>query len=1840
MERRVTLKGHVSRKEARTAEIVKDLECGNASEVSTMITQLQTYEPQLIEIHHTILKEYGDSEAETKEHEDLMARIHRLERDLRVVLREYQKEVPQAASGREPSPLPIISDAPTEGRPLHTGAIPKILQPSLLDHLDSEPPNLHPGIDVGLPPTPGKTTLESALAYLMEHQAKAEERTQRMFEHFRESLGSPRSGSFSPHAAGESFHCKLPTLTIPEFNGDHTAWYNFKDMFVSIVHQNPRLSNIQRLQYLMTAVTGTAKRLVANISLTDRNYIIAWDALCAHYDDQHAIVHHHVEKLNKMAAVSAPTVSNFTDLYTTTSSVLNSLDALDQTNRDPWIIYLLLSKLDHESKVLWSREVGSRQPTLSRFMLFMKDRLRSLEVCQATPGPKPADHGSKGNTGKPPQKSGKSNVLATTAESACPACKATDHRVFKCPKFLRMSPADRLALIREKGLCRKCLVSTHMTKDCSFGTCTTCAGHHNKLLHEAFRPNAPQPATGAKAQEKTQPAIPPSVSTPPQTNDKKEEAAVCSSLTEPSAPRKIFLETAVVHILDRHGVPTQCRALLDSGAQANLLSQSLFQKLKLPKCISTLFIGGVVDGGTKAKYQTECTVRSLHNSKYFSMTCQVVPSILQQDIPNWCVSPASVPIPGYMELADPTWHVSQPIDLLIGNEFYNDVVSGKVLRLGAQLPVLKESVFGWIISGPCTVPPAEPAAPQVVAATTLSSIDTSIRKLWVTEQVEAPRSTCPDHFAAEKIYKETTTRDDTGRYVVHLPLKPNVDRLHNNLFNASRQLLSLEKRLEQNSELKAQYHAAMQENLDLGFFEEVPPDEMHRPSYYMPHHCVVKISGSSIKIRIVMNASSKSLTGLSFNDVTMIGPTVQPDIVTNLLRFREHQFAFSCDIKKMYPQILIHPPHRDYLRILWRFDTNEPIKHYRARGVCFGVSSSPFLATRTLMELAEIASKTHPLASELLRKHFYVDDCLASVRTLEEAQRAVQELTELLATAGMSLSKWNASHSSILPQSSAEEVLDVLPDASATLGMIWQKTQDRLSFKWKRESPSVHTKRVVLSVLASLYDPLGLLGPVVILGKLLMQAIWQMKIGWDEQVPEPILGKWLNLLASLPSVQDISIPRWMSFSIQSTIREVHIFADSSNVAYGAVAYLVTGDSRTQRISHLMVAKSHVAPAEPTTIPKLELCAALLGAKLLSKIRSSIEVTDYHMWSDSTSVLGQIRSKKMKLEPYFLNRVTQILALTDAGKWHYVPTAVNPADIISRGMYPHELKESNLWWHGPEFLTMEVDAWPRDPSRNEPETAEVLALPAAPAVEEKHPLDSILASSNDYRRILRVVAYVFRFLSAIRSKPRENGPITACELDHAEQTLVKFTQDVHLSELGNALADGSLYRTGKLKPLQGLSPFLDHLGIIRVGGRLDEGAESYDFKHPMLVPKSRLAYLIALHVHQDQMHPGPQLLLALVSHKFWLLGGRRLTRSVSRNCVVCWRQRPTMLAQRMGNLPTERISYESAFAVCNVDFCGPVLTRPAYKRGGVSYKTYICAFVCSATKAVHLEVLGDMTTSSFLAALTRFCSRRSAPRKIFCDNGKNLVGADAALKKLFHDLQSQPQMQNECSNRGITFQFIPPRSPHHGGLHEAAIKSLKHHLRREIGTTILTFEELSTVISQIEAILNSRPLTPLPAGPDEQPALCPGHFTTLKPLVMMPSQDFTNINPGLLTRWQLCQKLLQQFAIRWKKEYLQTLQRRNKWTKEEENIKPGDVVLISEDDMPPYAWPLAVVDQVHPGRDGKCRVATVRTAKGVYTRAVQKLSKLPIDEGLPPSGSPPPQHVDALARQRDQRCNAP
>lgn len=418
----------------------------------------------------------------------------------------------------------------------------------------------------------------------------------------------------------------------------------------------------------------------------------------------------------------------------------------------------------------------------------------------------------------------------------------------------------------------------------------------------------------------------------------------------------------------------------------------------------------------------------------------------------------------------------------------------------------------------------------------------------------------------------------------------------------------------------------------------------------------------------------------------------------------------------------------------------------------------------------------------------------------------------------------------------------------------------------------------------------------------------------------------------------------------------------------------------------------------------------------------------------------------------------------------------------------------------------------------------------------------------------------------------------------------------------------------------MNPFIDDCGILRVGGRLRASSLPYSAKHPsLLLGRHPFSRLIIRHEHERHFHAGPQTTLAAIRLNYWLTSARGIVRQVIQKCVTCFRSSPKKLSAIMRNLPGARVNVlKKLFKSCGVDYAGPFYYKEGTRRNSKLIKCYIAIFVCFATKAVHIELSSNLSSEAFLNVLKRFIARRGYPSDIYSDNGLNFVGAECELAKLANLFKSQISQQlivEYMAKQNIQWHFISPRaSPHYGGLWEAAVKAAncKLHLVRMTKESHLRHEELQTLLVQIEAILNSRPLTPISADPKDLNALTPGHFLIGSLLTSYPEPQLDGLPTNRLSRWQHVEQLRQNFWRRWSREYLHQCQQRNKWQMQNVSIYNGQMVLLKEDNTPPLLWPLGRIIEIYPGQNGIHRVASVRTSKGIYKRPITRLCLLPFE----------------------------
>ncbi|GBN32404.1 hypothetical protein AVEN_142786-1, partial [Araneus ventricosus] len=645
-----------------------------------------------------------------------------------------------------------------------------------------------------------------------------------------------------------------------------------------------------------------------------------------------------------------------------------------------------------------------------------------------------------------------------------------------------------------------------------------------------------------------------------------------------------------------------------------------------------------------------------------------------------------------------------------------------------------------------------------------------------------------------------------------------------------------------------------------------------------------------------------------------------------------------------------------------------------------------------------------------------MDDGITGTNDVKTAQILQTQLIDMFAKGGMNLHKWTSNSLELLnsfPSSNQERAFPIDAHVSKTLGMNWLHLDDYFIFKVDCKHVPNPTKRNVLSVISRLYDPLGLLGPVICKMKIFLQKLWLEKLSFDDPLPQPIAVEWNHLVSSLKAIELIKIPRWILVDSSQKL-VLHCFSDSSQAAYGAVIYLQCVRPDDTSTTKLVASKSRVFPLKTVSIPRLELCGCLLAAQLKAKVEQALnlQIGSILMYTDSTISLAWIHTSPHRLKTFVANRVVKIQRLTQNCEWQHVPSNLNPADVLSRGLVPEQLIEHNLWWNGPPFLQEPVpvncvDQHLADTSTDTRFLCELKSItsPSLMTLNSSDFLTSFLNISNNYRKLINVFSYILRFIGNCRNQ-KQRGLLSAAEIQEGECRLISLVQQVALAEdFANLSNQKQVTSASKLKYL---SPFMDtSSNVIRVGGRLHNSDLSYHVKHPIVLPKGHaISNLIMQGIHIRNCHVGAQTLLHLTRQNFWPIGGRNLARSIVHNCVICSRYNPQFLSQKMGDLPEERCTPSLPFNITGVDFCGPFYIKNKFQRKGPLQKIYVSIFICFVTRAVHFEIVSDLTSDSFIAALKRFMARRGKISTIFTDNGRNFIGAHNELKRLFQ-LVSNP-----------------------------------------------------------------------------------------------------------------------------------------------------------------------------------------------------------------------------------------
>ena len=957
-----------------------------------------------------------------------------------------------------------------------------------------------------------------------------------------------------------------------------------------------------------------------------------------------------------------------------------------------------------------------------------------------------------------------------------------------------------------------------------------------------------------------------------------------------------LLGSALIEVLGGDGQYHTLRAVIDSAATCSFIKLSSAKRIGLKYERSDEPVSGIAGSEITGfiKGHTTCYVKPRNSAEPLLPTeTTIIKKIV--DLPRMHITEDIQSKFSDLNLADPYWHTSNEVEFLTGVDIFPYIYTGEKKLGPPGLPAALNSVFGWVITGKLD---SSRITRKPTALVVTPSTDTLLKRFWELEELPKNSVPHPDDTLAENLFKEQHYRDSDGRYVVPLLLRPDAPPLGDTRAMALHRLHGIERRLIKNSELKVQYEDFLHEYEALGHMEQVEPTNAHQVAF-IPHHCVTRPGGKAI--RVVFDASQKSSTGVALNDLVYSGPKLQNDVFDVILRFRIHQKVMTCDISKMYRQILIRPDDRHFQHILWR--KNGTLHEFELKTVTYGVSSAPYLALRTVVQLIADEGHHFPLAARVLSRDRFVDDLATGSSDTKQLLALQHQVIKLLKLAGFEVQKWASNCPEILKQVPPEHCIASLDLSDETsilkiLGIHWDAQFDWFFYDAQNIPHSI-TKRNILSQIARIYDPLGLISPIVFTAKAFMQKLWIEGVSWDSLLPEHLKTEWIQFYEKLPTISTLKIDRCVTLA-DADFHSLVGFADASKLGYAATVYLRSQAPNSVKVS-LLAAKSKVAPTKTISIPRLELCGAQLLSTLLTHVRDQlteiIAVDHIAAFTDSQVVLDWLKTLPCQLKTFEANRVAAILDKIEPSDWRFVPSAMNPADLGSRGCMPDKLEQHPLWWTGPAWVSHPIEQWPDF-------EASIKKGPALALISAENPFwDSLIANYSSWSKLERIVAWVLRFVQNVRQpgKNRTKTPMLSVhEINQGSTHLIKLIQQKHFSA-----EIESLKKTGEgTKALRPLTPFIDHEGVLRVGGRLENSNIAFSSKHPALLPKhDNMVNLIIDVYHKKYLHMGLLVatqeyqlsrwqLLQKFTQQFWKIWSRDYLHTLIQRTK--WQHRPANL----------------------------------------------------------------------------------------------------------------------------------------------------------------------------------------------------------------------------------------------------------------------------------------------------------------------------------------------------------
>ena len=1012
-----------------------------------------------------------------------------------------------------------------------------------------------------------------------------------------------------------------------------------------------------------------------------------------------------------------------------------------------------------------------------------------------------------------------------------------------------------------------------------------------------------------------------------------------------------------------------------------------------------------------------------------------------------------------------------------------------------------------------------------------------------------------------------------------------------------KRLESTERSLKRNESSQKLYQEQIEDMVKRGVARKLSQSEIEcytGPTHYIPHSGVLKPGSLSTPLRIVMDSRRLNVYLAKGPDCYMI------NMLTVLLRFREKTVGIVGDIRKMYNSVYIKELEQHMHRFLWRDMEIERVPDtYVMLRVSMGARPSGTIASLALRKTAIKGQMAYPEAAEAVLESSYVDDIVDSVDSVEEANVTTEQISELLEPGNFHVKGWTISHE----KKSQEKVL----------GVVWDPETDTLQFnvnlkfgkpkpegfigpleKESTEIPSVLTKRIVMSAMYT-FDPVGLVTPFTIKGKILVRDLWALKVDWDTQLSQFEHTRWTQFFTEMLSLPSLRFQRSVKPNDAADKPPILVtFSDGSKEAFGCCCYarweLIDGSFEAR----LIASKSRVAPLRATTIVRLELSSAVLAKRLRLFIEEAfrLEFERVIHITDSQIVRAMINNDSHGFNTFVATRIGEIQSGTNPLDWCWIDTKLNIADIISRGAAISELGIYSCWQNGPIFITYPIKDWPirSDYTLNE-ELPEKIVHVFSTTIQSRECIQINIDRFSNFLILIRVTGRIIHFQATIPHRLR-NLSITLkpCHLKEARSFWEREAQGPIRRELEQGTKGSGPFRKLNVTEVD---------GVFVAVGRVE--AWSYSKNKRVVLPRThRYSKLYAEHIH-NIAHRGVNSDVAKVRLEYWIVGVTRLMRSIRYGCVTCRKREGKLQQQIMAPLPIERLKPAPMWYHTGIDLFGPFQIKGEVNKRTVG-KGYGVIFTCLLTRGVFIDIATDYSTDGFLLVFRRFVSLRGYPAKIFSDPGSQLKQASKELNEMFQQFEWD-RIKEVGARNGLEWIFSPADASWYNGCCEALIRSVKKCIYHAIGDAKVTFSEMQTILYESANIVNERPIGITPTSVEDGTYLSPNDLMLGRSSNKVPAGEF-ELTSNSKRRLYFVQRVCDSFWKKWITSYFPSLLERPKWHHERRNVRIGDIVIIQDAKLKRSQWKLGIITQATKGVDNRVRrvkVEYVNVHSGSATR---------------------------------------